>query len=175
MRIITIILCISVSISAKSQLNSITNASFLIMRQISQKSNSTQVIDSALNLGKKLIGHRYKYGGSSLSGFDCSGFISYIFRKYGCTFPHSSRAYSQIGETICKDSIKTLRKGDILLFKGLNSKSTRIGHVSIVVEASESQILMLHSCCDKGVAIENYTTSEYYPKRLIAIRRITAL
>jgi cell wall-associated NlpC family hydrolase len=125
-----------------------------------------------LNFGKSLIGIPYRYGGSSVKGFDCSGFIHYIFRKYGYLFPHSSRAYAAIGTKIKSDSILNVKKGDLLLFKGRNIKSKRIGHVAIVVEVNENEILMLHSCCDKGIAVENYLTSEYYPKRLVEIRRL---
>jgi hypothetical protein len=64
-----------------------------------------------------------------------------------------------------------VRKGDILLFKGSNLKSKRIGHVSLVVEVNEKEILMLHSC-RRGVIIENYLDSDYYLKRFAGVRRI---
>lgn len=174
MRALLVIFCISISITAKSQVVPIRNICFLV-QHIVEKERSTQVMDSVISYGKTLLGHRYKYGGSSLTGFDCSGFIRFIFKKYGYSLPHSSRDYAKLGEIISKDSIKSLHKGDILLFKGRNSKSSRIGHVSIVVEATENRVLMMHSCCDKGVAIENYLTSGYYLKRLMAIRRISSL
>ena len=174
MRIITIIFCISISISAKSQVVPIRNIWYLV-QQIAEKERATVAVDSIISYGMTLIGHRYRYGGSSLAGFDCSGLIRFIFRKYGYSLPHSSREYAKLGKVISKDSIKSLQKGDILLFKGRNTKSSRIGHISIVIEATENKILMLHSCCDKGVAIENYLTSEYYLKRLMAIRRISTL
>jgi cell wall-associated NlpC family hydrolase len=131
----------------------------------------TQVVDSAINYGKSFIGLAYKYGGTSTSGFDCSGFIKHIFNKYGLILPHSSRDYANIGDTI---SLKEIKKGDILLFKGSNLKSKRIGHVSIVVEVAENEILMLHSC-RRGVLIENYLDSDFYLKRFVGVRRLNKM
>jgi len=172
MKKLAFILLLFPSITVYSQQGPILTDTLKNTEQIVPADHS-QVIDSVLNYGKHLIGRRYRYGGSSPSGFDCSGFISYIFRKYGYSFPHSSREYVHVGEFISKDSIRNVQRGDILLFKGRNWKSRRIGHVSIVVEANENEILMLHSCCDKGVAIENYLTAPYYLKRLVGIRRLT--
>jgi len=130
-----------------------------------------QVVDSAINYGKSFIGLAYKYGGTSTSGFDCSGFLKHIFNKYGLMLPHSSRDYANIGDTI---SLKEIKKGDILLFKGSNLKSKRIGHVSIVVEVTENEILMLHSC-RRGVLIENYLDSDFYLKRFVGVRRLNKI
>jgi murein DD-endopeptidase / murein LD-carboxypeptidase len=130
-----------------------------------------QVVDSAINYGKSFIGLAYKYGGISTSGFDCSGFLKHIFNKYGLILPHSSRDYANLGDTI---SLKEIKKGDVLLFKGSNLKSKRIGHVSLVVEVTENEILMLHSC-RRGVLIENYLDSDYYLKRFVGIRRLNKI
>lgn len=130
-----------------------------------------QVVDSAINYGKSFIGLAYKYGGTSTSGFDCSGFLKHIFNKYGLILPHSSREYANIGDTV---SLKEIKKGDILLFKGSNLKSKRIGHVSIVIEVTENEILMLHSC-RRGVLIENYLDSDFYLKRFVGVRRLNKI
>jgi len=172
MKILAIIILVSNSFILSAQIDSTrTEKQSVVINQTENKTISL-VMDSVLDYGKTLIGHRYRYGGLSPAGFDCSGFMKYIFRKYGITLPHCSREYAQIGEVIPKDSIGIVHKGDFLLFKGRNSKSKRIGHVAIVIEVKENEILMIHSCCDKGVAIENYLTSAYYLNRLIEIRRM---
>jgi cell wall-associated NlpC family hydrolase len=156
--------------TAKAQIRSTDLEPFPIKHNLTEC--PAFIIDSVVNFGKELIGLPYRYGGSSLKGFDCSGFIRYIFQKYGYSFPHSSMAYAKIGTKIKRDSILSVKKGDLLLFKGRNIKSKRIGHIALVVEINDNEILMLHSCCDKGIAIENYLTSAYYPKRLVEIRRL---
>lgn len=136
------------------------------------KGVQSQVIDSVICYGKTFIGLRYKYGGSSAKGFDCSGFIKYIFHKYGLVLPHDSRAYANFGEKIDSVDVQKIKKGDIMLFKGSNLKSKRIGHVSLVIDVKDNEILMLHSC-RRGVVIDNYFDSDYYLKRFAGIRRIS--
>ena len=172
MKVLAIILLIFNSIILEAQIGPSKIDNQPTLTKTPEVQDISQVMDSVLDFGKTLIGRRYRYGGLSPAGFDCSGFMKYIFRKYGITLPHCSREYTQIGEVIPKDSIGTVHKGDFLLFKGRNSKSKRIGHVAIVIEVKENEILMIHSCCDKGVAIENYLISPYYLKRLIEIRRM---
>jgi hypothetical protein len=172
MKALVIIILIFSSFTLSAQVDSIKINSQLILTKPSESQDISQVIDSVLDFGKTLIGCRYRYGGLSVAGFDCSGFMKYIFQKYGIALPHCSREYIHVGEVISKDSIGRVRKGDFLIFKGRNSKSKRIGHVAIVIEVNEKEIKMIHSCCDKGVAIENYLISPYYLKRLIEIRRL---
>ena len=136
------------------------------------KGEKKQVIDSVICYGKTFIGLRYKYGGFSAKGFDCSGFIKYIFNKYGLVLPHDSRAYANFGEKIDSVDVQKIKKGDIMLFKGSNLKSKRIGHVSLVIEVKQDEILILHSC-RRGVVIDNYLDSDYYLKRFAGVRRIS--
>jgi gamma-D-glutamyl-L-lysine dipeptidyl-peptidase len=175
MKAFILTMLIFLTIPGKSQVQAVLNDSIQVTKNVNPIENSAQILDSVVNFGKSLEGCHYKYGGSSLSGFDCSGFIRFIFRKYGYSFPHCSREFVNIGEEISKDSIRHLKKGDILLFRGRNLKSKKIGHISIIAEVNENEILMLHSCCDKGVAVENFLASGYYPERLVEIRRIKEL
>jgi len=131
----------------------------------------TPIVDSVIHYGKSLIGLTYKYGGSSISGFDCSGFLKHIFDKYGLTLPHDSREYVHCGDTV---SLNEIKKGDVLLFKGSNIKSKRIGHVALVIEVNENEILMLHSC-RRGVVIDNYLDSDFYMKRFLGVRRLNKI
>jgi murein DD-endopeptidase / murein LD-carboxypeptidase len=127
------------------------------------------VIDSVITFGKKFLGLRYKSGGSTPSGFDCSGYVSYIFKKFGYTLPHSSSAMSTIGEKI---DIKKAKPGDLICFKGRSTKSNRVGHVALIIHADSGQITMIHSCCQRGVYIEKYNNSPYYTRRFVMCRRV---
>jgi len=172
MKVFILVTLSLISLSVTAQVELAKDSLILATRQDTIIKNNVQVIDSVINYGKTFLGRPYRYRGMSAKGFDCSGFIRFIFQKYGYDFPHSSSAYDQIGDKISKDSVLTVKKGDLLLFKGRNIKQRRIGHVAMVIEVSDHQILMMHSCCDKGVAIEELLTSAYYPKRLLQIRRL---
>jgi cell wall-associated NlpC family hydrolase len=126
-------------------------------------------IDSVISYGKKFLGLRYKYSGYNELGFDCSGYVSYIYGKFGCKLPHSSAAMATLGEKV---DMKDARKGDLIYFKGRSTKGTRVGHVALIVEADSGQIKMMHSACQSGVIIEKYNHNDYYTRRFLMIKRI---
>ena len=126
-------------------------------------------IDSVISFGKKFLGLRYKYSGYSEQGFDCSGFVSYIYGKFGCKLPHSSAAMATLGDKV---DLKDARKGDLIYFKGRSTKGTRVGHVALIIEADSGQIKMMHSACQSGIVIEKYNHNDYYTRRFLMIKRI---
>jgi cell wall-associated NlpC family hydrolase len=73
---------------------------------------------------KKFLGVRYVYGGTSpRSGFDCSGFVRFVYAHFGVSLPHSSYAQFDDGRRVGRGS---LRPGDLVFFDG-------VGHVGIYV------------------------------------------
>ncbi len=83
--------------------------------------------DSIVNFGKGLLGKPYVEASCSLDGFDCSGFVYYVFQHYKIQVPRSSSQFSNFGKEIPIESVK---KGDILVF--LSPTRNVIGHVGIV-------------------------------------------
>jgi cell wall-associated NlpC family hydrolase len=81
-----------------------------------------EVLINALSL----TGIKYKYGGNSPeTGFDCSGFVRYVFRNAAnLTLPPTARAISQIGKTVKKDE---LQPGDLVFFNTLKSAFSHVG------------------------------------------------
>ena len=73
-----------------------------------------------------LTGIKYKYGGiSPETGFDCSGFVRYVFQQAAnLTLPHGARALSQLGQTVPLDQ---LRPGDLVFFNTLKSAFSHVG------------------------------------------------
>lgn len=64
---------------------------------------------------KSGIGVRYKFGGSSRSGWDCSGFTSWVYRQHGINLPHSAGAQARMGKRISKSQA---RPGDLVYYPG---------------------------------------------------------
>lgn len=108
-----------------------------------------------------LLGIRYKYGGTDSSGFDCSGFTSYVFAAHGIDLPRDSRSQAGEGVKIAKNE---LRKGDLVFFK-TNGKS--ISHVGIYIGDGK----MAHASTKQGTIITDIN-SGYYAKRYVTARRI---
>lgn len=117
--------------------------------------------DSVINFAKDLIGTTYSYGGCSTNGFDCSGFVKYVYQTFEIELPRTSSSYHNIGKEIDLQSAKT---GDIILFTGTNYKKRTIGHVGVIVKNENGTIDFIHSSSSKrhyGVTITRYNDSGY--------------
>ncbi len=127
--------------------------------------------DSIIDFAKKYLGIRYVYGGSSPKGFDCSGFVYYVFKKNNIKLPRSSRYYAKLDNSI---DIKNFSKGDIILFSGTNNNLNRVGHVGIIISNNNENLEFIHSSSAKrrGIVITNFNKSRAYKKRFIGIRRV---
>lgn len=131
--------------------------------------NRIAITDSVISVCKQSLGLPYKYGGNSpQTGFDCSHFVAYGFGKLGVNIPASSAGLATTGEEISLDQVQ---KGDILLFKGRNINTNKVGHVALVIEVAPGVIRMIHSC-NRGVVIDNYYDMKYYTARFLQARRI---
>ncbi|MGI8618554.1 MAG: C40 family peptidase [Gemmatimonadaceae bacterium] len=118
--------------------------------------------------GEQYLGVPYKWGGSTPAGFDCSGFVQYIYRDQGVSLPRTSRQMAHAGAALPND-ISWLREGDLMLFAGDGS---RIDHVAIY--AGNNQII--HSTSSgKGVRYDDLGSSRgrWYVTHMVAARRVT--
>ncbi|KAF2332545.1 C40 family peptidase [Flavobacterium daemonense] len=116
--------------------------------------------DSIVAYAKKYLGTPYVYAGNDpKKGFDCSGFVSYVFKKYGVTLPRSSGEYKNIGTKLDPDEFKI---GDILVFYGYKDK-TIIGHLGIICEANGMKSKFIHASSGKvqSVTITSLETEHY--------------
>lgn len=115
-----------------------------------------------ITYAKQFIGTPYRYGGSSPSGFDCSGFTSYVYKHFGVSLSHSSQAqYGQVN----KVSRGELQAGDLVFF-ATGGKS--IGHVGIYVGGGQ----FIHSpSAGRSVCIESMS-SGYYASRYVGGGRV---
>lgn len=96
---------------------------------------------------KQFLGNPYVWGGTSLtSGADCSGFVLSVFKKYGVSLPHSSRAQAGMGTQI---SASDLKAGDLVFY----AKGGTINHVAIYIGGGQ----VIHASSPKtGIKISNY-------------------
>ncbi len=129
------------------------------------KEVSPSLRDSIVTYAQNFIGTPYKWGGESTDGFDCSGFVLYVFKKFGFRLPHSSAAMGNLGTTKEKDCAET---GDLILFKGTQSSS--IGHVGIVYNNGGDDLIFIHSSSSRGGGVKISKLSDgYYTQRFVKI------
>lgn len=115
-------------------------------------------------MAKKYLGSRYVYGGSSPSGFDCSGFTMYIYKQFGVSLPHSATAQSSKGTKVEK---KDLQPGDIVFFTDYKT-GKGIGHCGIYVGGGS----FIHASTEKTGVITSSIYSGSHAKRYVKAVRI---
>ncbi len=115
----------------------------------------------ALEAAGRLLGAPYAYGGSSPSGFDCSGLVYYVFRQAGIDVPRTCREQYRQSRHI---DLARLQPGDLLFF---SISRRRIGHVGIYVAPG----LFIHAP-SKGKGVSYARLEEpYWRRRLIGAGR----
>ena len=121
------------------------------------------VADSAvISLALSLRGTPYRNGGSDPSGFDCSGFVQWVFAQNGTNLPREVRQQYQIGRDIDPGDVKP---GDLVFFETVARGAS---HVGIALGGGE----FVHAPSSTGVVrIERYTSS-YWAPRWIGARRL---
>lgn len=127
--------------------------------------------DSIVNFAYQFLGDRYRRGGTSSKGFDCSGYTMTVFHNFGIRIPHTSSGQGLIGVDVSKNNIK---KGDLILFKGHSRRSKRIGHVGIVISEKGEPVKFIHSSISDGVRIDRLEF-DYYKNRYVKTIRVSEL
>jgi hypothetical protein len=113
----------------------------------------------AARLARRWLGVGYRWGGSSpATGFDCSGFTSYVYGRLGVRLPHNAAAQLGVGTPVPRSR---LRPGDLLFFNGL-------GHVGMYVGRGR----MIHSP-QSGDVVRIVRLGVDYGGDLVGARRIT--
>lgn len=131
----------------------------------------TQKLKAAdvVNYAKTLIGVRYKYASTDPAvGFDCSGFITYVFKHFDIAVPRSSVEFTNVGKDIV---LKDARPGDLILFTGTDSTERVVGHMGIVTDNSDS-LRFIHSTSGKQYGVTITALGTYYMRRFVKIVRI---
>jgi cell wall-associated NlpC family hydrolase len=126
--------------------------------------------DELVVFAESLQGVPYKYGSTDVKkGFDCSGFITYVFGHFKISVPRSSVDFTNAGKEV---SMKDCRPGDIILFTGSDANSGVVGHMGIITKNSNKKITFIHSASggSKGVMISGMT--EYFVTHFVKVIRI---
>lgn len=108
-------------------------------------------------------GARYRRGGESSAGFDCSGFVKYIYSLSGVKLPHDSRAMYNVGIPVDRPA---LQPGDIVFFA--NTYRRGISHVGLYIGDGK----MIHASTHRrGVRVDSLADS-YFQRHYVGARRI---
>ncbi|GAA4273852.1 C40 family peptidase [Aquimarina gracilis] len=123
-------------------------------------------IKSIVSYAKSFSGTRYKYGGTTKKGMDCSGLVYTSFKKENIVLPRTSRTMATQGKPI---SLKKVSVGDLLFFK-TNKRKNVISHVGLVVE-TKGAIKFIHASTSRGVIVSSLD-EKYWNKAFVSARRV---
>ena len=128
------------------------------------------VPDSLVAFGKSLVGTPYLYASSDpANGFDCSGFITYVFNHFGIAVPRSSVDFTDMGIEI---PTGIAGPGDLILFTGTDSTIRIVGHMGIVESNERGNLLFLHSTSGKAYGVVISPLKGYYEARFVKVIRV---
>jgi cell wall-associated NlpC family hydrolase len=113
--------------------------------------------DKAVRIALRYLGTPYRWGGASPAGFDCSGFVMYVFSKVGISLPHNAAAQYGVGSPVSRSD---LQPGDLVFFDGL-------GHVGIYIGGNE----FVHAP-HTGDVVRVSSMSGWYASSYVGARRI---
>ena len=114
-----------------------------------------------VNYAKALQGVRYQYGGTTPSGFDCSGFTSYVYKKAGITIQRTAAQQYGQGSAVSKSN---LQAGDLVFFNNLGRGATHVG-----IYIGNSKFISAES---EGITISSINDPYYWGKYYIGAKRI---
>ena len=118
-----------------------------------------------LAFAKSMIGVPYRYASSNPNkGFDCSGFVNYVFQNFGFKVPRSSPEFARAGMPVKLGDAKV---GDVLIFTGSNPKVREIGHVGIISSIEDGEIKFIHSSSGKAHGVTITNLDGYYKSRFM--------
>ncbi len=132
-----------------------------------EENNSAELSELILSAAFDYEGVRYRFGGSTRNGLDCSGLVTNAFNDASSiNLPRSSADMAKIGDKVSKDEAQ---RGDLIFFR--TGKVNRISHVGIITEVLDDEIKFIHSSTTKGVIVST-TKEDYYKKRFVQINRV---
>ena len=122
--------------------------------------------DLLVDKASQYIGIKYKYGGTTPNGFDCSGLMCTTFKEIDLSLPRTSSAQANYGEKI---KMNESQKGDLIFFA--TGRKNRISHVGMITEVNEDEIKFIHASTSSGVMISS-SKEPYYAERIIQVNRV---
>lgn len=135
--------------------------------QVTKEPEDNEQLFAVVETAIQFLGTKYKYGGTTNKGMDCSGLLHTAFIEQNIALPRTSRDMSLLGTRL---SLKDVGTGDLLFFE-TDKKKKVINHVGLIVEVDNEKIYFIHSTTSRGVIISGLDEA-YWRNHFVMARRI---
>lgn len=126
--------------------------------------------EELLAFAKSLIGIPYLYASSDPEkGFDCSGFITYVFNHFNISVPRSSIDFTWVNEEV---PLEKALPGDLVLFTGTDSSDRNVGHMGIMTSPGNDNPTFIHATSGKAWGVTITPLNNYYLGRFVKVIRV---
>ena len=122
--------------------------------------------DALINYAKYFKGGKYIWGGTTPKGFDCSGYVQYLYKKQNINLPRTAWSQSKKGMSVAKNS---LVKGDLLFFLTDKKRGIPVTHVGIYIGNGK----FIHAASKKKGIIISPVHTGYYKNKFVSAKRIS--
>ena len=160
--VILLIFSLSACKSKKKVITKKSKSSKTVKRTKTDNSSTTINYSTAANNvvdnAKQFDGVRYKYGGTTKKGMDCSGLVYTSFKQENIALPRTTKKLAVKGDWV---DIKEVQKGDLLFF-ATKKNSRNINHVGIVTESRVGNVEFIHASTSNGVIVSNLAERYWY-------------
>ena len=167
MKKITYLLLLSLFIASCGSKKTIPSKNKAIISSEVKRPSPSKKIDNIIDEALRYEGTRYKYGGTTKSGMDCSGLVYVVFKENNVALPRVSRDMAKRGNKV---SLKKAKEGDLVFFK-TNKNRNVINHVGLVTSVRGDEIKFIHSSTSRGVIVSSLKEN-YWKGTFVEVRRI---
>lgn len=120
-------------------------------RKRKERPTSLSPADNIINTALTFSGTRYKWGGTTKKGMDCSGLLYVSFGEHDVQLPRVSHDMAAKGKRV---RVNNVEKGDLLFFK-TKKRGKRINHVGMVVSVKDEEVKFIHASTSRGVIVSS--------------------
>jgi cell wall-associated NlpC family hydrolase len=157
-RVLPILFLIFLVASCKSKKNYSSKKRQTHTVKVNTPTKSSKKAEAIAKYAKKFNGTRYKYGGSTKRGMDCSGLVYTSFKDNNISVPRTTKDLKSFGKWV---DLKKVNVGDLVFF-ATKKNSRNVNHVGIVTHVRTGNIEFIHASTSKGVMISSLAEKYWY-------------
>jgi cell wall-associated NlpC family hydrolase len=157
-RILTVLFLLLVASSCKSKKSYSSKKKQTHTVKVNTNTKPSKEAENIVKYAKTFDGTRYKYGGTTKRGMDCSGLIYTSFNKHDVNVPRTTNRLKSTGSWV---DLKDVNVGDLIFF-ATNKNSRNVNHVGIVTNVRTGNVEFIHASTSKGVMVSSLAERYWY-------------